>query len=149
MDDIIATCTIKFESDLSEKTKKVLITAIRRFAGVRDLTIQYEANHPHQNRVTPSVASLASEEHRRIPTPNALPPDKVEPKVQKMEALEPGDDYLQQRQLIDFAIKWGITTKKVNWGTIQQLSPEQIVEKAFALIKEMPSTEIKKIEAWL
>lgn len=51
-----------------------------------------------------------------------------------------------QRRLIDRAIQWGVENRHISYQKICQLSPEEIVEEAFALIPLMSREEQERLK---
>ncbi len=159
MSDKITACVVKFETSLAEEEKQLLIEAIQRFSGIEGISLQYDLLPPMEpdsapvislpQKTNPVPEPLPPEEHRRVPQPGPPTPDRVDPAQQRSGDIQTESSYMQQRYLIDFAIKWGIKSKIVNWDNIQGLSAEEIVSTAFDLIKKMPEEEIKKIENYI
>ena len=159
MSEEIIGCKILFDPMLPEKEKEFLMQAIQRLRGIQEVVPDFATGSsqealreevrprsplrpPIQQPSQPSVRPKQSE----VLTP---PQPPVRPKQPEVQTQSPQEELEPQRVLIDYAIKWGVEQKKISWQDMSPLSAEQIVEKAFELLKMMPAADVRELEAKL
>ena len=143
--------TIFLEENLSENEIQKVLDAIFLLRGIKKIEKiedDFSSDSSYNLKTEPSSPDFVSPQSQPFTAPTSIMPENITQEKTVQSNLESDispDKAENQRRIISEALRWGINNKRITIEEIKDVSPQETVDIAQKIIKNMSDDERKKL----